>query len=66
MLKEDLQKDWRKWLIDLGKSETELAKENNIFPQNLNRKINSGSIKYLELASILEHYGYTLKIVKEG
>lgn len=58
-------KEWKKILIDLGKSETEAAKELGENQSNLNRKMRTGTIKAVELANILEHYGYTLKIVKQ-
>ena len=35
-------------------------------PQVLGRKINSGSIKFLDLANILEKYGYELSIRKKS
>ncbi len=64
MEKDYFSKEWKKILIDIGKSETEVAKELNKNQSNLNRKIRTGTIKPVELANILEHYGYTLKIIK--
>mgnify|MGYP007010762275 CR=1 FL=1 len=64
MKKEEFIKDWKKFLIDIGKSETELAKEIKIEQSGINRRINSGSFKYLELSEIVEKYGYSIKIHK--
>lgn len=65
MKKEDFIKDWKKFLIDIGKSETELAKEIKKEQSGINRRINSGSFKYLELSDIVEKYGYSIKIHKK-
>lgn len=65
MDKELFIKDWKKFLIDIGKNEKEIAEANNQKQQNLNRKIKEGTIKYLELAEIVEKYGYSVKIHKE-
>lgn len=62
MNKEQLKKDWQYFLIDVKKSETEIAKECGQAQSNLNKKILNGTIKYLELANILERYGYTIDI----
>lgn len=60
-----LGKDWRKFLIDIGMNETELAKALGTPQTNLNRKIRTGAIKYLELSEIVEQYGYTVEIRKK-
>lgn len=62
---EQFQKHWKKFLIEIGKSEAGLAKELGEQQQNLNKKINKGTIKYLELSNIVEKYGYSVKINKE-
>ena len=59
-------KQWKKLLIDIGKSESQVAKDHDLHQQSLNRKIQNGSIKYLELDNILNTYGYKLVIVKKG
>ena len=64
MNKIDLKTDWFRFLQEIGKNGTELAKEIGQTQQNLNSKINSGSIKYLELSEIVEKYGYSIKIHK--
>ncbi|MBR6511168.1 MAG: hypothetical protein IKT51_02875 [Phascolarctobacterium sp.] len=65
MNQEQFIKDWRKFLIDLGISETELAKALATPQTNLNRKIRTGAIKYLELSEIVERFGYTVEIRKK-
>lgn len=60
-----LKKDWNNFLIDIGKNGTEVAKENGQLQQTLNKKINNGTIKYLELSEIVEKYGYSIKIHKD-
>lgn len=62
---EMLQKTWKKWLIDIGKSETNIAEERGKKQQNLNRTIRQGSIKYIELSEIVEKYGYSIDIHKK-
>ena len=62
--KNKLKKQYKSFLVDTGKTEKQLASELNTTNQNLNQKINNGTIKYIELLSILEKYGYTLKLVK--
>lgn len=65
MTSEELQKLWKKWLIDVGYSETDIAKEIGKQQQNLNRSINSGSIKFLTLVNIFEKHGYSIEIHKK-
>lgn len=65
MNKEEFRKMWKKWLIDVGVSETQLAHELGRAQQNLNRSINNASIKYVELSEIIERYGYTVEIRKK-
>ena len=65
MNKEEFKKDWKKFLIDIGLSETQLAKEIGQKQNNLNKKIVNGSIRYLELSDIVEKYGYTISIRKK-
>lgn len=60
-----LLKDWKKFLIDIDKSETQVAKECGKTQQGLNRTIKGGSIKYLELSQIVEKYGYSITIHKQ-
>ena len=62
MDKEAFIKDWKKFLIDIDKTEKEIAEETNQKQQNLNRKIKDGTIKYLELSEIVEKYGYSIQL----
>lgn len=61
----DVKKEWQHWLIELGKSGADVAREVGQSPANLNKKINARSIRASELADILEQYGYTLQIVRK-
>ena len=54
------KKDWDIFLIDIEKSEKQVATESGQSQQNLNKKIIKGSIRYLELSEIVEKYGYTI------
>lgn len=58
----ELKRTWKIFLSHIGKSETAIAKELGMKPTNLNRKINDGTIKFLELAMIFEKYGYCLEV----
>lgn len=64
MKKTEFIKDWKKFLIDIGKSETVLAKEIGTTQPNLNQKTSNATIRYLELSEIVEKYGYSIKIHK--
>lgn len=47
-------------------SETTLAKEINVSQTNLNRKIKTGTLRFLEMKNILDVLGYKLLIEKDG
>lgn len=66
MDKVDFKKMWQIFLIQNGLTNQQVANEFGLTPQSLGRKINQGTIKAVELASILEKYGYTMKFVKVG
>lgn len=66
MDKGEFKRLWKHFLIDIGKSETDLAKEIGKAQQNLNRSITNGSIRFVEFVNILEKYGYTIEIKKRG
>lgn len=57
---------WSVFLIFSGKTTSEIATDTNQSQQNLSQKINNGSIKFIELLTILEKYGYTLQLKKVG
>lgn len=61
----DLKKEWKLWLVETNQSGAGVARDIGQSSANLNKKIANDSIRAVELANILEHYGYTLKIVKK-
>lgn len=61
----DLKKEWQIFLINAGITGADVARDLGESPQNINRKISTGTIKAVELAGILEKYGYMLKIIKK-
>lgn len=65
MDKEEFKKEWKKFLIEIGMSETQLAKELSVKQATFNEKMRNATIKYLELSDIVEKYGYSIKIHKE-
>lgn len=64
MKKEDLAKMWKKWLIDIEKSESEIARQEGITQPTLNEKFRKGTVPFLVFENILEKHGYKFKIVK--
>lgn len=66
MDKKDLQILWKTFLMRNDLDIKTVAEKKGCFPQNLGRKVNSGSIKLLEFANILEMYGYELDIKKKS
>lgn len=65
MDKETFKKEWKKFLVDIGKSETQLSKELDVKQATLNEKMRNATIKYLELSQIVEKYGYSIAIHKK-
>ena len=65
MEKKDLKKMWQFFLLENNTDTKTVAEKMGIFPQSLGRKINSGALKVLELAKVLELYGYRLELVKD-
>lgn len=65
MDKKALKKMWENWLVDIEENTTQIALSRNDTQQNLSRKINGGTIKYLELSEIVEKYGYSIEIHKK-
>ena len=64
MTREDLQKFWKKILIDEGLSETEFWRSRGVSQPAGNRKLREGTIKYIEFINILESLGYEVTIKK--
>lgn len=62
----ELVKMWKSFLIDIEKSETDIANMVDTSQQNLNRKIRMGTIRYMELSEIVEKFGYTIAIQKKN
>lgn len=65
MDKKLLKKMWENWLLDIEKNTTQIAVARNDTQQNLSRKINGATIKYIELSEIVEEYGYSIEIHKK-
>lgn len=65
MDKTELKKQWKLFLLDNDTNTSQVAKDMNQYKQSLSRKIREGTIKYLELAKIVEKYGYTIDIRKK-
>ncbi len=65
MDKKAFKKMWENWCIDIDQNTTQIAVSRNDTQQNLSRKINGGTIKYLELSEIVEKYGYSIEIHKK-
>lgn len=65
MNKKELKKLWQLFLVENSTDTKTVAEKIGIFPQSLGRKINSGTLKVLELAEILDLYGYRLELVKD-
>ncbi len=65
MDKKSLKKMWENWLLDIEKNTTQIAVARNDTQQNLSRKINGATIKYIELSEIVEEYGYSIEIHKK-
>ena len=65
MTKEEFKVMWKKWLIEIGKSETELCREQGLKQQTFNAKTRNATIKYIELDDIVSRYGYTIEIRKK-
>lgn len=55
---------WNVFLIISQKTTKEIAIDTNQTQQNLSQKINNGTIRFIELLTILEKYGYTLQLKK--
>lgn len=64
MNKEDLQKLWKKILIDEGFSETEFWRSRGVSQPAGNRKLREGTVKYIEFVNILNSMGYQVEIKK--
>lgn len=66
MERRDVVKIWKKWLIDVDKTETDIAKEEGISQATLNEKFRKGTVPFYVFANILERHGYKFVIVETG
>ena len=65
MDKDTFKKQWKKFLIDIDMSETQLANKLGVKQATFNEKMRNATIKYIELSDIVEKYGYTIEIRKK-
>lgn len=65
MDKKDLKKQWTNFLIDNDLTNVDIAKQLGVTRQTMSKKINNGSIRYIDLANIVEKYGYSIDIHKK-
>lgn len=61
----DFKKMWRDFLMDINSTTAAVAQVVGDSPANLQKKIRNQSIRYRELADIVEQYGYTVEIRKK-
>lgn len=64
MTPDELALEIRKLLLTADKSETQVYKDIGYNQQNLNKKLNTGTIRYLEVEAILNNLGYEIHWVK--
>lgn len=65
MDKKTFKKQWTNFLIDAELKNVDIAKAVGITKQSLGKKINNCSIRYIDLANIVEKYGYSIDIHKK-
>ena len=65
MDKKDLKKLWKIFLVNTNCTNAKIAEEEGCTPQTFGKKINSGTIRLLEIANIFERHGYRLDLVKD-
>ena len=65
MDKKELKKQWTNFLIDNDLANVDIAKQLGVTKQTMSKKINNGSIRYIDLANIVEKYGYSVDIHKK-
>ena len=65
MDKKELKKQWTNFLIDNDLTNVDIAKQLGVTRQTMSKKINNGSIRYIDLANIVEKYGYSVDIRKK-
>ena len=65
MNKKELKKQWSNFLIDNELTNVDIAESIGVTKQALGQKINNGSIRYIDLANIVEKYGDSVDIHKK-
>ena len=65
MDKKEFKKQWTNFLIDTGLKNVDIASAIGISKQALGQRINNGSIRYIDLANIVDRYGYSINIHKK-
>lgn len=65
MDKKYFKKQWTNFLIDNELTNVDIAENIGVTKQALGQKINNGSIRYIDLANIVEKYGYSVDIHKK-
>lgn len=65
MTEKDFKKMWDNWLTDIEQCTADIAIKVGDKPPNLQKKIRNQSIRYIELANIVEKYGYSIEIHKK-
>ena len=65
MDEKELKKLWAAFLVDTDNTLKSISDDLGTSPQNLGKKINNGSIRFIELCNIVERYGYKFEMVKK-
>ena len=65
MDKKDLKKLWKIFLVNTNCTNAKIAEEEGCTPQTFGKKINSATIRLLDIANIFERHGYRLDLVKD-
>lgn len=60
----ELKKMWSLFLVDSENTNQSIADDLGTSPQNLGKKINNGSIRFIEMCNIVEKYGYKFEMKK--
>lgn len=60
MTTEQFYKWWKCLLIELGINEKEAAAIIGLSQQSINRKAKEGTIRFIEIQNLLEHFGKSL------
>lgn len=65
MTEAEFRKMWDRFLVDIDGSTASVARDMDIPAPNLWQKIRNQTIRYKELADVVERYGYTIEIHKK-